>query len=263
MKILIADDEPLALARLKQALACIPEVELVAAARSGEEALQLIRSLTPQIVILDIQMPGLDGLEVAMRLRPTDPVPEVIFVTACTQHAVQAFELNAADYLTKPFEFERLRDAVRRAQTRLNARNSDQRFAQLQTLVTSLQQRIEPSLHETDIWIRRSDGLHRQPLEDVDHILAQGDYVELHARGAAHLVRDTISSLEQRLDPDRFVRCHRSVIVNLGFIRGMRRRGGRKLVLTLISGKEITVGPSYSDRISSRMHVKPWRQILS
>ncbi|PQZ84833.1 MULTISPECIES: LytTR family DNA-binding domain-containing protein [unclassified Brevundimonas] len=260
MKVLIADDEPLALARLKQALACIPEVELAAAARSGEDALQLIRSLQPDIAVLDIEMPGLDGLGVVSRLSPSDPVPEIIFVTAFTQHAVDAFALNAADYLTKPFEFERLRAAIRRARTRLDARNSDQRFAELQTLVASLQQTTEPSLHETEVWIRRADGLHRQPLEDVDHILAQGDYVELHTRGATYLVRDTISSLEQRIDPTRFVRCHRSVIVNLAFVRGVRRRTGRKLALTLSNGREITVGPSYADRVSQIMNIKPWRQ---
>lgn len=262
MKVLIADDEPLALARLKQALSCIPEIEVTATARSGDEALQLIRSLRPDIAILDIQMPGLDGLTVVTQLRPSDPVPEFIFVTAFTQHAVKAFELNAADYLTKPFEFERLRAAIRRALTRLDARNSDQRFAQLQILVASLQQASESSLHETEIWIRRSDGLHRQPLDEVDHILAQGDYVELHTRGAAYLVRDTISSLEQRIDPACFVRCHRSVIVNLAFVRGMRRRAGRKLALTLVNGKEIQVGPSYFDPISQAMNIKPWRQSL-
>ena len=262
MKVLIADDEPLALARLKQALACIPEIEVVAAARSGEEAVQLIRSLSPDLAILDIQMPGLDGLGVVVRLRPTDPVPEVIFVTAFTQHAVRAFELNAADYLTKPFEFERLRAAIRRARGRLDARNSDQRFAQLQTLVASLQQSAEPSVHETEIWVRRADGLYRQPLDEVDHILAQGDYVELHTRGAAYLVRDTISALEQRIDPARFVRCHRSVIVNLAFVRGMRRRAGRKLALTLTDGKEIQVGPSYFEQVWRSMNVKPWRRAM-
>lgn len=262
MKILIADDEPLALARLKQALACIPEVELVASAHTGEETLQLIRSLQPDVAILDIQMPSLNGLGVVSRLCLADTIPEVIFLTAFTQHAVDAFALNAVDYLTKPFEFERLRAAIRRARIRLDARKSDQRFAELQTLVASLQQTAEPALHETEIWIRRADGLHRQPLEDVDHILAQGDYVELHTRGAAYLVRDTISSLEQRIDPTRFVRCHRSVIVNLAFVRGIRRRVGRKLALTMSNGREITVGPSYADSVSKVMKIKPWRQII-
>jgi len=259
MRVLIADDEPLALARLKQALTCIPEVELIATARSGEQALEFIRELKPDIAILDIQMPGLDGLGVVTRLRAEDPLPEVIFVTAFTQHAVRAFDLNAADYLTKPFEFERLRAAIRRVRVRLDGRNSDQRFAELQTLVASLQQTIEPPLHETEIWIRRADGLYRQPLDEVELILAQGDYVELYARGVAYLVRDTISALEQRIDPTRFMRCHRSTIVNLTFVRGMRRRGGRKLTLSLANGKEIAVGPSYLDQISKSVNIKPWR----
>lgn len=260
MRVLIADDEPLALARLRQALSCIPEVELIASARSGEEALRFIRELKPDVAILDIQMPGLDGLGVVTRLRAEDPLPEVIFVTAFTQHAVRAFDLNAADYLTKPFEFERLRAAIRRARSRLDGRNSDQRFAELQTLVASLQQVAEPSPHETEIWIRRADGLYRQPLDEVDLILAQGDYVELHTRGHAYLVRDTISALEQRIDPARFMRCHRSVIVNLTFVRGVRRSAGRKLTLSLAGGKEIAVGPSYIDQISQAVNIKSWRR---
>lgn len=259
MRVLIADDEPLALARLQQALACIPEVDLIASARSGEEALQLIRTLGPELVILDIHMPGLDGLGVIMRLQRSDTIPEVIFVTAHTDYAVRAFELDAADYLTKPFAFERLRASIRRGRARLEARNSDQRFAELQGLVASMQQAQAPALHEAEIWIRRADGLFRQPLAEVSHILAQGDYVELHTRAGAHLVRDTISSLEQRIDPACFVRCHRSVIVNLGFVRGMRRRAGRKLVLSMTDGKEFVVGPSHYERVMKSMNIKPWR----
>lgn len=107
--------------------------------------------------------------------------------------------------------------------------------------------------------MRRPDGLFRQPLDEVDHILAQGDYVELHTRGLTYLVRDTISALEQRIDPGRFVRCHRSIIVNLAFVRGMRRHAARKLVLTLTDGREIMVGPSYADALSQAMNIKRWR----
>lgn len=259
MRVLIADDEPLALTRLTQALSCIPEVELAGTARSGEEALKLIRDLKPDVAILDIQMPGLDGLGVVAHLRPENAIPTVIFLTAFTHHAAQAFELHAADYLTKPFEFERLRSAVRKARARLDARQSDQRFAELQALVASLQQPSGAGVHETEIWGRRPDGLFRQPLDEVDHILAQGDYVELHTRGLTYLVRDTISALEQRIDPGRFVRCHRSIIVNLAFVRGMRRHAARKLVLTLTDGREIMVGPSYADALSQAMNIKRWR----
>ena len=259
MRVLIADDEPLALARLNQALACIPEIEVVAAAPSGDQALKLIRGLSPDLAILDIQMPGPDGLGVAASLRPEDGIPEIIFVTAFTHHAVQAFELNAADYLTKPFEFERLRAAVRRARTRLEARNSDQRFAELQQLVSALHPPAAPSPYDAEIWVRRADGLFRLAFEEVSHVEAQGDYVELYTRAATHLVRDTISSLEQRLDPAKFVRCHRSTIVNLSFVRGLRRRAGRKLMLSLTDGKEIDVGPSYSERLTRAMKVEPWR----
>lgn len=259
MKVLIADDEPLALTRLEQALTCIPEVELVGAARSGRDAHRLIQQLSPEIAILDIQMPDIDGLSVIERLRPHDHIPEIIFLTAFPEFAVRAFNVAAADYVTKPFDFERLRSAIRRAKARLDARTADERFAQLQKLVAASQAPGRDSRYEQEIWIRKPGGLYRLAFDTVDFLEAQGDYVELHGETGSHMVRDTISSLEQRLEPTRFARCHRSVIVNLGRVRGLRRRAGKGLMLSLATGKELAVGPSYVDKMSELMKVKRWR----
>ena len=194
MNVLIADDEPLALKRLEQALACIPEVEVVGAVRSGTDAQKLIQHLKPDIAILDIQMPGVDGLTLVERLQPADHIPEIIFLTAFSEYAVRAFDIAAADYITKPFEFERLRAAVRRAKVRLEARSADDRFAQLQKLVAASQDVAKGGQFETEIWIRKPTGLHRLALDLVDYVEAQGDYVELHldaeaGAGGARAVR--------------------------------------------------------------------------
>lgn len=256
MKVLIADDEPLALKRLEQALACIPEVEMVGAVRSGGDAERLIQQLRPDVAILDIQMPGVDGVTLVERLQPADHIPEIIFLTAFSEYAVRAFDIAAADYITKPFEFERLRAAVRRAKGRLEARSADDRFAQLQKLVAASQDAAKAAHYETEIWVRKATGLHRLALDQVDYVEAQGDYVELHLQAASHTLRDTISSLEQRLDPARFLRCHRSVIVNMERVRGLRRRTGKGFILTLSTGKELVVGPSYVDQVTQSMKIQ-------
>ena len=261
MRVLIADDEPLALERLQTALACIPEAVVVGAANTGTLAQALIRELEPDVVILDIEMPGKTGLSLVEDLKPGDHVPEVVFVTAFSQYAVRAFQIAAADYLTKPIEFARLRDAVRRARARLDARTADQRFSDLQALVSSLQAQAQSDSagHDTSIWIRRKSEMVRLPVGMITVIEAQGDYVLLHTDEDSHFHRDTISALEQRLDPAQFVRCHRSRIVNLGHIRSFRRRPGKGLTLTLADGRAILVGPSYVQTVMEAANLRRWR----
>lgn len=260
MRILIADDEPLALRRLETALACIPEAEIVAVASTGSDARKLIARHKPDVAILDIEMPDRTGLSVVEDIGPDDHMPEVIFATAFRHYAVQAFDLAAVDYLTKPIAFERLRDAVRRARARLDARSADQRFADLQTLVATLQsEEAEGGAgHDTHIWVRRRNEMARLPVGLIRLIEAQGDYVMLHTADDEILHRETVSSLEGRLDPSVFTRCHRSTIVNLDHIRGLRRRG-KGLTLSLTDGRSVDVGPSYVDRLMEATRLKRWR----
>lgn len=262
MRILIADDEPLALRRLETALACIPEAEIVAAVSTGGEARRLIAQLRPDVAILDIEMPDQTGLAVVESVAADDHIPEIIFVTAFRHYAVQAFELAAVDYLTKPIAFERLRDAVRRARARLDARSADQRFADLQALVATLQAESEDAdgAHEKHIWVRRGGELVRMPCGLIRLVEAQGDYVMLHTAEGDILHRDTISSLEGRLDPASFVRCHRSMIVNLDHIRAVRRRGAKGLSLSLADGRSVDVGPSHVERTMEATRLKRWRR---
>jgi DNA-binding LytR/AlgR family response regulator len=263
MKVLIADDEPVALERLELALSCVPEAELVASARTGREALTLIRELRPEVAVLDIEMPGRDGFSVIEDLKDGEFTPEVIFVTAFHAHALRAFEVQAVDYLLKPVAFERFREALRRARGRLDARASDERFAELQRLLQTLKAEEKKGngngAGERELWAPERGGLVRIPVETIDRIEAEGDYVRVHAGASSHLIKDTVSSLEQRLDATQFLRAHRSSIVNLARVRSVRRRLPRGHYLVLEEGQVVAVGPSYAADVLARLKARRWR----
>lgn len=262
MRVLLADDEPVALERLELALAGIPSAEVVARARNGRDALRYMRELRPDIAVLDIEMPAMDGFAAVAGLKAGDHVPEVVFVTAYHEHAVRAFEMHAVDYLLKPVAFDRFREALRRARARLDARAADVRLSELQALVEALRAVGEDGRdgrYENELWTRTRTGLLRIATEDIDYVSAEGDYVLLHVGGASHLMKDTIVSLESRLDPRVFLRIHRSKIVRLACIRGLQRRGSRNMALTLQDGTRLAVGPSYAQAALDALHAKRWR----
>ena len=198
IRALIAEDEPLALRRLQRLLQKRDDVEIAGVARDGDEALAAVAALAPDLLFLDIQMPGLGGFDVLREIAGNGR-PFVIFTTAFDQYAVQAFEVNALDYLLKPFDEARLDAALRRALPLIQGSPWTQRF------VVKTAGRI--------LFLRD---------QEIDWIAAADNYVYLHAGRAAHLVRTTLKSIEQRLDPARFVRVHRSTIVNLDAVREFR-----------------------------------------
>ena len=263
IRILLADDEPVALERLALAVACIPDAELVASARNGREALELMRQLKPDVAVLDIQMPGRDGFGIIQAIQSDDHVPEIVFVTAFHEHAVRAFEVHAVDYLLKPVPFERFREAIDRARGRLRARGAEARFAELQQLIDSLQasgsRNGNHDGYTREVWVRTHSGLNRVLLEDVRQIAAEGDYVSLHAGTRAFLLKATMASMESQLDPAAFLRVHRSAIVNLSKVDGVRRRGSRALSLVLAGGDEVAVGPSYISSTLDALQARRWR----
>lgn len=262
IEVLIADDEPIAVERLELALSCIPEAELVGVARTGSEALSLIRERRPDVILLDVQMPGFSGFGVLSNLKRTDKIPEVIFVTAYENHAVKAFEVHAIDYLLKPVPFERLRDAIRRARERLDARAADARFAQLQEVIATLSSsdpaKLRPK-YERMIWIKEKQGVSRIPVDSVDVFEAAGDYVIAHVGEQTHFLSDSISGLEKRLDPEQQLRVHRSTIINLERVRSMRRRGPRAMALIMQSGKQVAIGPSYLEKVLMAVNGRRWK----
>jgi len=262
MRILIADDEPVAVERLELALSCVPEAELVGVARTGSEAVTMIRERRPDIALLDVQMPGQTGFGVLSSLRSSDKIPEIIFVTAFDNHAIKAFEVNAVDYLLKPVPFERLRDAIRRARNRLEARNADARFEELQTTLLKLSaesnNQSRPRFERT-IWIKQRDGVSRIPIEDIELFEAAGDYVIAHIGEHSHFLNESISGLQTRLDPALMLRAHRSTIVNLERVRSLRRRGPRAMSLIMQSGRQVPIGPSYLETVLQAINAKRWK----
>jgi DNA-binding LytR/AlgR family response regulator len=261
IRILLADDEPVALERLELAITCIPDAELVGTARNGRQALALIRQLKPDVAVLDIQMPGKDGFAVIDAIGAGDHIPEIVFVTAFHEHAVQAFEVQAIDYLLKPVPFDRFREAIDRARARLLARKADARFAELQQLIASLQSAAADGQprRAQDVWVRTRDGLVRVELGALDLIEAEGDYVSLHVGERAYLFKDTMAGFESRLDPAAFLRVHRSTIVNIARVKRLCRSGTGRPMAELECGRCVRVGPSYERSVLDALNATPWR----
>ena len=240
LRVLTVDDEPLALQRLAWSLAEFPDVELVGEARSGREALELVRALRPNLLMLDIDMPPPGGLDVVAALDSDQPL-EVVFVTAFDEFAVRAFELSATDYLLKPVVHARLERALARSRARLDARESDSRVAELKDVVEQLRKaRHAPAeaRYVTEFWVTDRDARVRIPVQKIERIEAYGDYVRLFVGERERLLRATLSELEGRLDPGLFIRIHRSQIVRRDQITALRRNGTGRVHAVLADGSE-------------------------
>jgi two-component system, LytTR family, response regulator AlgR len=223
LRVLIVDDETLAVDRLGRLCARIDAVELAGTAGDGETALRQIEELEPDVVLLDISMPGLDGMALARLLASRACCPAIVFVTAYDAYAVAAFELAATDYLLKPVSLPRLELAMKRAAAARPA--------------------TKPYL--TELWAPRGREMVRVAVEALDLVEAERDYARLHARGHAFLLRITLQELERRLDPARFVRVHRSAIIAIDRIRALRSDDGGAWTVHLLTGQSVRVGRSF------------------
>jgi two-component system LytT family response regulator len=263
IRTMIVDDEPLALRGLKLRLAEFPEIEIVGEAANGREAVKQIRALSPDLVFLDIQMPGLDGFGVVRALIGA-PAPLFVFVTAYDKYAIEAFEANALDYLVKPVEEERLKDALHRAREAIKQRTAATRESRLVELLASLsddeRDRIkeliaEPAWAGKDRYAERlsfKDGSKVVVLnaDEIDWIDAAGDYMCIHAGGKTHIIRETMKTLQNRLDPSRFQRVHRSAIVNVKKVRELHPHSNGEYFLILEGGQELKLSRSYKDVVA-------------
>ncbi len=236
LRVLIADDEPLAAERLQLLLAKAAGGELVGTASDGESAINLATALKPDLLLLDIAMPGLDGIEVARALAVQTPSPAVVFVTAFDQFAVAAFEVEAVDYLMKPVDPQRLERALDRARAYIDNRTMPAAAA-----------RSSPWLEE--FWASDLSGLVRIAAQDVDRVSAERDYMRLHVGRRSWLIHHSMSALEEGLDPALFVRLHRSAIVRKDFIVGFTRNPSGRWLARLADASEQPVGRLYSDRV--------------
>jgi len=232
------DDEPVARRRLKALLEAEPRVEIVAECEDGEGALDAVRRLKPDLMFLDVQMPGLDGFDVVELLKP-DACPAVIFVTAYDKYALRAFDVHAADYLLKPFARARLGTAVARASALAGSADNPKR---LQALVETV--RAGRPLRR--FLVRTPGRAYAVRVEDVESIESADHYVELRTRLEAHLLREPLSAIERRLDPSRFVRIHRSTIVNVDRVKELRPAFHGELSVVLASGRTVHCSRTYA-----------------
>jgi two-component system LytT family response regulator len=248
VRVLLVDDEPLARERMRTALARIPGIEVAGESADGLEAVAAILERRPDLVLLDIQMPGLDGFGVVERVG-AERMPAVVFVTAFDRYAVQAFEVHALDYVMKPFDPTRFDAAVRRGMEQVRLRRMGQASRQLTSLMRELPPGLEPpaSRYATRILVREGEGFGFVETGRLDWLEAAGNYVRLHAAERSWLIRATLAAVQESLDPARFVRIHRSTIVNVERIREIQPWVGGDYVAILKDGRKLRVSRTHRE----------------
>ena len=245
IRALIVDDEPLPRERIRTLLEEHRDVEVIAECRDGQEAVNTILAERPDLVFLDIQMPELDGFEVIKAIGP-EYLPAIIFVTAFDEHAIRAFEVNAIDYLLKPINAARFEKAVLRALDRLvqsGAREPDRKHLDF------IEQLRAEHRYTARFVVRSGSRLSFVRPSDVDWIDVADNYVRLHVSGREHFVRDTLRSVESQLNPEIFVRVHRSIIINLDRVDSIEPYFHGEYVVTMKDGSKLRTSRSYSERL--------------
>jgi two-component system LytT family response regulator len=244
---LLVDDEPLARAGLRVLLARDPDVSAIHEARNGKEAVETIRRVRPDLVFLDVQMPEMDGFAVLQELGAKQ-MPAVVFVTAHDKYAIQAFEINAVDYLLKPVTEERFAKALARAKSSLQSRPADEASLQILSLLETI---AVPQRSLKRLAVRSAGKTVFVDIEDVDWMEAAENYVQIHAGRAEHLLHVTMNVLEKQLDPGLFLRIHRSVIVNVTRIKELQPVTHGEYVITLTNGVRLQSGRMYNEKLKT------------
>lgn len=245
IRTLIIDDVALARERIKRCLASDPEIAIVGECDNGAKAVADIRSLAPDLIFLDVHMPALDGFGVLEALK-NERAPAVIFVTAYNEYAIQAFEVNALDYLLKPVDCERLDKAVERAKSRLaQSVRDDDLDSRFRAMIEDLK---SGSKFIKRLTIKLTGRTILLPTDEIDWIETHGNYLKVYAGRESHLIRGTMQSLETKLDPEKFVRVHRSVIVNVEKIKEIYPRSNGDQDLVLQNGQQLMLSRNYRDK---------------
>ena len=245
--ILIVDDEPLAREGLLQLCSRDTEITDLKEARNGREAVEIIRASRPDLVLLDVQMPEMDGFSVVRELG-ADAMPAVVFVTAHDQYAIQAFEVNAIDYILKPVTEDRFRKALERAKERLKSRPTDEAGRQILSLLETI---ATPRRYLKRLAVRTAGKTVFVDVQDVDWMEAAENYVQLHTGRTGHLLHVAMNTLEKSLDPDLFLRIHRSLIVNIKRIKELQPALHGEYVVTLENGVRLQSGRMYNEKLRS------------
>ena len=248
---LIVDDEPLARERLLGLLSNETDIEVLGQCRDGEEAVSTIHERHPDLVLLDVEMPRMDGFEVIDTIGP-ERMLMVIFVTAYDQHAIKAFQVRALDYLLKPFDRDRFSDALQRARTQIESQTNGDLGKRLLALMKDMK-RDAP---KTDRLVVKSGGrLFFLRADEIDWIEAAGNYVRLHVGNQSHLLRETMNAIEARLDPERFFRIHRCRIVNVERIQEMQPWLNGEYSVVLRTGVRLTLSRGYREKLQDKLKV--------
>jgi two-component system LytT family response regulator len=229
MRTIIVDDEPLARRRLRAMLSAHGDVEIIAECEDADTCVQVVRELKPEVVFLDIQMPGADGFDVIERAQVT-PRPFIIFVTAFAEHAVRAFDTDAVDYLLKPYDDKRLARALDRARDAIATHGGSPRYLE----------RLAATIGRRTIFIKT---------DEIDWIEASGNYVNVHTARHTYLLRTSMGAIESRLDPAKFARVHRSTIVRIDRVLELRTSSGGDYKLALSDGSVVPMSARYRDRL--------------
>jgi two-component system LytT family response regulator len=248
-RVLIVDDEPLARERLRTLLADEAGIEVVGEASDGRAAVDAIQTLSPDLVFLDVQLPGSTGFDVIESVG-AGRMPFVIFVTAYDRYAPRAFDVHALDYLLKPFDRDRFRQSLARVRQQLEHRTA----GDLERRLIALVQDLKPAHARVDRFVVKSGGrVFFVRNDEIDWIEAAGNYVKLHVGSDSHLFRETMNAVEARLDPDQFFRIHRSHIVNIERIRELQPWFNGEYVVFLKNGTRLTLSRGYRERLQERV----------
>ncbi len=251
VRVLIVDDEPLARSKIRRWLQGSAEFHIVAECGNGYDALHVLKDETVDLLFLDVQMPEMNGLSMLRQLAE-DQRPVVIFVTAYDQYAIEAFEFHALDYLLKPYDQERFEKALSHCKSYFQHQQQPQLQEQLDLLLKSLE---EPQRFLERFVVKTAGRAFFVKVEQVDWIEAQGNYVSLHVNTEEHLIRDSLAKLESKLDPNQFVRIHRSTMVNINQIKELYPASHSDYFVMLRSGKELLMSRNYRKKLAGRLNL--------
>jgi two-component system LytT family response regulator len=260
IRTLIVDDEPLARERVRSMISAESDLELIGEARDGAEAVDAILSQAPDLVFLDVQMPKLDGFEVIHSVG-AGRMPAVVFTTAFDRHALRAFEVQAMDYLLKPFDQERFQGALRRVRQQMDTAENGELGRRLLALVRDLKTDLPAEAptpaavdRKNDRMVVKSDGrLLFLRADEIDWVEASGNYVRLHVGAETHLLRETMNAIEGRLAPDAFYRIHRSRIVNIDRVKELQPWFNGDYLVILRNGTKLTLSRAYREKLQDRL----------
>src|ERR1044072_9141454 len=252
----IVDDEPLARRNLRGLLERDPQIEILEECRNGREAVKAINTLSPDLIFLDIQMPEMDGFDVLEHVGP-EHIQAIIFVTAFDQYALKAFDVHALDYLLKPFDDARFAHALQRAKTQIAAHEINRLSKRLLALLEEREseRKVDRKGYLTRLMIKDAGRMTLLKVDDIDFIEADGNYAKLHAGRKAHLLREKMNDLEGRLDPAKFVRIHRSIIVNLERIKEMHPHFNGDYVVVLEDGRQLKLSRTRREQLEARLKI--------